>query len=140
MTKMAWYDTAQLSILESAKEDSDWFTAIVLFATQLERHGYLEFKEYLEKANLNSTLVKKLLYMKHLRQIADYLLAIGKINDDERRTIESINGERNIFLHRMETKRYARGREASKKSTPLVNEAMRILKERFNVVRLRVMK
>lgn len=40
---MAWYDDAQLSKIDKAREESDWFTAIVLSANQLERHGYSNF-------------------------------------------------------------------------------------------------
>lgn len=136
---MAWYDTAQLSILEKAREESDWFTAIVLSATQLERHGYLATKEYLESLNVNSELTNKLLERRHLREIAEYLLAIGKIDNQEYNIIKRINEERNKFLHRRD-KRYARGEEAQKKYNPLVNEAIRILKEKLDVVRLMVSK
>jgi len=35
--------------LEKAKETTDWFSAIILTTTQLERYGYLKIKEYLER-------------------------------------------------------------------------------------------
>lgn len=135
---MAWYDDAQLSKIDKAREESDWFTAIVLSATQLERHGYLALKEYLESLKLNPKLIEKLLNRKHLSQIAEYLKAIEKIDNVEYETIKTINEERNKFLHRRETKAYARGKEAKEKYEPLVNEAIRILKERFSVMRLYV--
>jgi hypothetical protein len=64
-------------------------------------------------------------------------LAISLIDNEECKIIQELNEERNKFLHRRETKRYARGREATEKYVPFVNEAIRILKEKFNVVRLR---
>jgi len=124
--------------LKAATEKSDWFTAIVLSATQLERHGYLAIKDYLESLKVNLKVIDKILERIHLYGISEYLLAIGKINDKEYKTIKKLNEERNKFLHRREKKRYARGTEADKKYEPLVNEAIRILKEKFNVVRLRV--
>jgi hypothetical protein len=73
----------------------------------------------------------------HLYEISKYLLAISLIDNEECKIIKELNEERNKFLHLRETKRYARGREATEKYVPFVNEAIRILKERFNVVRLR---
>jgi len=140
MARMAWYDTSQISILETAIEESDWFTAVVLSATQLERHGYLATKDYLKSLKVNRKVTDKILKRIHLYEISEYLLAIGKIDNKEHRTIVQLNEERNKFLHRRETKRYARGIEATKKYEPLVKEAIRILKEKFNVVRLYVSK
>lgn len=140
MVRMAWYDTAQISTLTTAIETSDWFTAIVLSATQLERHGYLAIKDYLKSLKANAKMTEKILKRIHLYEISEFLLAIEKIDDEEHKTIKELNEERNKFLHRRETKRYARGTEAQKKYRPLVEEAIRILKEKFNVVRLYVSK
>ena len=137
---MAWYDTAQISKLKKAREELDWFTAIVLSATQLERHGYLAIKEYLESLKVNSDLIDKLLNMKHLRQIAEYLLAIKKIEKEEYDTLIAINKERNNFIHRGEREKFKRGIEAQKVYGPLVDAAIRILEERLDAVRLRVSK
>lgn len=137
---MAWYDTAQLSTLEGARKESDWFTAIILSATQLERHGYLAIKEHLRSREVNSKVIDKILERIHLYDISEYLLAIGKIDNEEFGTLRELNEERNKFLHRRETKRYARGKEADKKYDPLVKEAIRILKEKFDVIRLFVSK
>jgi len=132
---IAFYDTAQLNIIQSAIEESDFFTAVVLTAIQLERHGYLAIKEYLESLNVNSDLISKLLDRKHLSQIADYLLATDKISKKEHAIIKTINEERNKFLHRRERKEYLRGTEAQNKYTPLVNSAMQILKEKLDAIR-----
>jgi hypothetical protein len=138
MAKMAWYDTAQLAVLEKAKDDLDWFTAVVLSSIQLERHGYLMIKEHLE--SLEVDFRKDILEKLSLSQIALFLLAIRKIDSNEYGTIMEINSERNKFMHRREAKRYARGAEARKKYDPLIEEAIRILKEKFNVMRLYVSK
>jgi len=138
MAKMAWYDTAQLAVLEKAKDDLDWFTAVVLSSIQLERHGYLMIKEHLE--SLEVDFRKDILEKLSLSQIALFLLAIRKIDSNEYGTIMEINSERNKFMHRREAKRYARGAKARKKYDPLIEEAIRILKEKFNVMRLYVSK
>ena len=138
MARMAWYDTAQISKLEKARNESDWFTAIVLSATQLERHGYLEIKEYLESLNVNSRLIDRLLEKTYLSQIAGYLLAIKKIDEKEYRTVMKINDARNKFLHRRKEEKFERGAKAKGEYEPLVNEAIRILKEKLSAVRLLV--
>jgi hypothetical protein len=70
--KTAYYDTAQLSKIHDAKERKDWFTAIVVSATQIERHGYLEVVEYLESFKIYFRLIKKTFERVYLRQIAEY--------------------------------------------------------------------
>ena len=140
MALMTWYDTAQISQLETAIKDSDWLTAVVLSSIQLERHGYLAVKDYLKSLKVHPKLIDKILKRIHLYEISEYLLAIGLINNEECKIIKELNEERNKFLHRRETKRYARGTKAQKKYVPLVNEAIRILKQKFNVIRLRVSK
>ena len=139
---MAWYDTAQIPVIEAAMERKDWFTAIVLTATQLERHGYLEVIEYLESLNANSDMVEEIFEKTSLTQIAKWLLAIKKIEKKEYKTIMKINDERNKFVHRREKvgeeEKFKRGAEGKKKYEPLVKEAIRILKEKFSVVRLAV--
>jgi len=139
MVRMAW-DRGPIPIMEKARDDPDWFKAIVFSAIQLERHGYLTIKEYLGSIDVNAKLIEKLLERKHLYEIAEYLLTIGKINNKEFRTIKAINKERNNFIHRREVKQFAHGEQAKIKYKPLVNEAIRILKEKLNVVRLHVSK
>jgi len=137
MVRMAW-DRGPIPIMEKARDDSDWFKAIVFSAIQLERHGYFAIKEYFEDLDVNAELIDKILKRIHLHQIAEYLLAIGKINSEECETIKRINEERNKFMHRRETKRFASAIDADVKYKPLVNEAIRILKVKLNVVRLHV--
>ena len=142
MVRMAWYDTAQLSIIEKARKESKWFTAIALSATQLERHGYLEIKNYLKSLKVDSELVDKILKRASLSKIADYLLTIRKVDNKEYKTIMQINDERIKFLHRREERaegeKFLRGAEAKKTYDPLIEEAIRILKEKFSVERLYV--
>lgn len=139
MVRMAW-DIGPIPIMEKARDDSDWFKAITFSAIQLERHGYFAIKEYFESLNVDVKLIDKILKRIHLFQIAEYLLAIGKIDSEEYQAIININEERNKFMHRRETKRFASAIDADVKYKPLVNEAIKILKEKFSVVRLHVSK
>ncbi|MCK4483117.1 hypothetical protein KAU55_07790 [Candidatus Bathyarchaeota archaeon] len=136
---MAW-DYGPIPIIEDARDKSDWFKAVVFSAIQLERHGYFAIKEYFESLNVDAKLIDIILKRIHLFQIAEYLSTIGKIDSEEYRAIIDINEERNKFMHRRQTKNFARGTHADRKYKPLVNEAIRILKEKFNVVRLHVSK
>ncbi len=140
MVQMAWYDTAQILALEHAVRKEDWFTAIVLSATQLERHGYLEIKDYLNSLRVDSDLIARILRKVSLSQVADYLSTVKKINKKEYKTMMKINDERIRFLHRREKEKIKRGTEAKRKYCPLVNEAIRILRERLNAERLFIMK
>ena len=140
MVKMAWYDTAQILALKHAIRKKDWFTAIVLSATQIERHGYLEIKAFLKSMNIDSDLVDKILKKTYLSQIAGYLLTIKRIDKNEYTAIMEINKARNKFVHRREKEEFERGAEAKKKYEPLVNEAIRILREKLNAERLFIMK
>jgi hypothetical protein len=139
MAQMAW-DYGPIPIIQDARDKSDWFKAVVFSAIQLERHGYFAIKEYFEDLDVNAELIDKILKRIYLPQIAEYLLAIGKINSEECETIKRINEERNKFMHRRETKRFASAISADVKYKPLVNEAIRILEEKLNVVTLHVSK
>lgn len=138
MVGTAYYDTAQLSKIEQAKRSSEWFTAIVLSAVQLERHGYIEIKDYLQSFNVESQLIDEILEGMHLWKIAKCLKSIGKIDEKEYATIKTINKERNAFVHRKAKEKFKRGEEAKDKYVPLIDEAMQILKEKLNVIRLYV--
>jgi len=72
-----------------------------------------------------------------LKGIAEYLLVIEKIYSDEYRTIRTVNQERNNFICRREKKKIEREEKARKKYGHLLNEAIRVLKEKLNVVRVR---
>ena len=126
------WESNPIPIIQRALDKPDWFQAVVFSAIQLERHGYLTIKEYLESLDVNAKLIEKLLERKHLYQIAEYLLTIGKIRNKELRTIKAINQERNNFMHRREVKQFAHGEQAKIKYLPLVNQAIRILREKLN--------
>ncbi len=72
-----------------------------------------------------------------LKGIAEYLLVIEKIYSDEYRKIRTINQERNNFIHRGKKEKFERVEKARKKYGPLLNEAIKTLKEKLNVVRAR---
>ena len=137
---MVWYDTAQLQKIDDARDEGDWFTAIVLSATQIERHGYLEVVEYLESFKIDSRFIKKTFERVYLRQIAEYLLILEKIEKEEYNAILKINTERNKFIHRRKEEEFKRGKEAEKLYSRLVDEALQILIEKLNVKRLYISK
>ncbi len=130
---MAWYDTAQLQMIKDSRNKGDWFTAIVLSTTQLERHGSLEIRNYLEELKGKPKIIDYILKRLYLRQIAGYLLTLEKIEKKEYDTIMKLNDARNYFVHRQEKEEFKRGNEAKMKYTFLVNEAERILIEKLNV-------
>lgn len=144
MVHVAWMDTAQLAALERAIEEEDWFTAIVLSATQLERHGYLEIRWHLESLKIDSGLLDILLGRMYLLQIAHCLLALKTIDKIEKKIIEKINGARNEFVHRREEtakdEKISRGAEAKRRYKPLAKEAIRILRKKLPSKRLQIMK
>jgi hypothetical protein len=61
-----------------------------------------------------------------------FLLAIKRIGCNECLKILEINNIRNKFMHRKETYKFMIGTPAKKRYEPLVNEAIRILKEKLN--------
>jgi len=137
---MVWYDTAQLQKIDDARDEGDWFTAIVLSTTQLERHGSLEIRNYLEELKVKPLIIEYILKRLYLRQIAGYLLTLEKIEKKEHDTIIKLNDERNYFVHRQEKEEFKHSKEAKMKYISLVNEAERILKEKLNVKKLFISK
>jgi len=125
-------------VLEEAKKTKDWFEAIVYSAIQLERYGYLEMKDYLESLDVSPKLVSKILETKRLSEIAKYLLTIERINNEEYTFMIRINEERNKFIHRKKGYDFLIGTRANQEYEPLVKEAIRILKEKLNAIRLYV--
>jgi hypothetical protein len=126
--------------LDNAKKTNDWFEAIVLTAIQLERYGFLEVREYLESCKVDSRLIEELTERKTLQPIARCLLMLEKIDKSEFNTIDTINKERNKYLHRRgnrkgKKKDYLMGTRATKTYEPLVRESLRILKEKLNAFR-----
>jgi len=49
-----------------------------------------------------------------------------------------INDVRNHFIHRRGIERFKRGPEAKAEYMPLVNEAVKILREKLDVVQMRI--
>jgi len=136
MVNMVFYDTAQISRLERAIEESDWFTAIVLAATQLERHGSMVIKDYLQSLKVDSILTDKMLEPLYLIDIAQCLLTMKKIDKKEFNTLMKINTARKHFVHRREKEKIKHALQAEKEYGALASEAIRILKEKLNAVRL----
>jgi len=131
MVRFVWYDTAQLPKIRKAAERNEWFTAIVLSATQLERHSYWIIREYLEYRRIESRLVDLLIEPLHLFQFAECLLAMKAIDERECQTIKEINKARNFFIHRRMREKFKRGREAREAYSSLVDAAIKILEEKL---------
>lgn len=134
------YDNAQLSKIEQAIKQYDWFTALVLTATQLERHGHSAIKKHLKAYDMKTKLIDTLLSGLHLRNIAEILEDAEIINHEEYQTIIKINKERNKFIHQREFRRNKVGKEAVQEYKLIVIEGMKILKEKLNVIRIFAMK
>lgn len=141
MTPLAW-NTGPIPVIEEAKNKSDWPQAIVLSAIHLERYGYFAVKEHLESLgiNCNEKSLKEVMEYLHLNEIALFLLAVKRIDYNEFLKIRQINSIRNKFMHRRETYNYKIGTRAKREYEPLVNEAIRILKEKLNVVKVIIFK
>ena len=133
MTPIAWY-TGAIPKIEEARDKQEWFNAIVLSAIQLERHGYIKIKKHLESAKVNYR--KRDLENLSLSEIALFLLALEKIEANDYDKMLEINRVRNKFIHRRETYKFSIGTKAKNEYEPLVNEAIRILKEKLGAVRI----
>jgi hypothetical protein len=121
--------------IQKYRDKSDWFQAIVYSAIQLERFGYFAIRENIEhelKDKNSLREIDKVLNRMYLRQISDFLLGIGRINKEEHKTIITINEARNTFMHQRELKKYVTGKKAEDRYKPLVNEAIRILKDKLD--------
>ena len=139
MTPVVW-NHGPIPVLEEAlneaKNTKDWFEAMLYSAIYLEKYGYLSIKNYLESLKVNPKLCKKILHRIKLRRINDYLLSVDIINKQEFDIIKTIAEERNKFVHRKEDRKYLIGTKASQLYEHLVMEAIRILKEKLNAVKL----
>lgn len=118
---------------EEAKQSHEWFKAIVLTTTQLERHGYIALRDYLNSQKVNPKLIDRMLDNMRLRDIAECLEIIGKIERREYKKILELNEVRNKFIHRKKGYNYLIGTRANAEYEPLVNEAIRILEEKIFV-------
>ena len=127
------WESNPIPIIERARDNLDWFQAVVFSAIQLERFGYFAIKDHLKSLKIDSdkNIVKSFLDHLYLPQIALFLLGINKLTFEEYKTMIQINTERNNFMHRREVKHFAHGQQAKEKYTPLVNEAMKVLKEKL---------
>ncbi len=132
------YNKAQLEIIENARTEHNWFTAVVLSAVQLEHNGCLKIKEYLLSLHVEPKLVDSILENFKLRDTIRCLKALGIIDAKEESKMEEINMERNRFVHRGTKEKFKRGEEADLKYGSLVAEAVRILKEKLDVMRIAV--
>ena len=132
------YNKAQLETIEKARAEHNWFTAIVLSAVQLEHNGCLKIKEYLLSLHAEPKIVDSVLEKFDFRDTLRCLKALGVINAKEEKKMQEINTERNHFVHRSTKEKFKRGKEADLKYDPLVVEAVRILKEKLDVMRIAV--
>jgi len=132
------YNKAQLETIEKARAEHNWFTAVVLSAVQLEHNGCLKIKEYLLSLHAEPKIVDSVLENFNFRDTIRCLVAMGIINAKEAKKMEEINTERNHFVHRGTKEKFKVEKEADLKYDPLVVEAVRILKEKLDVMRIAV--
>lgn len=119
------------ALRDEAKENTDWFKAVVLTATQLERHGYIALKDYFISLKANPRLVDKMLNGVRFPDISEYIQIIGRIDSKEYKTLLKLNEVRNNFIHRKKGYNYFIGTKANREYEPLVNESIRILEEKL---------
>jgi len=133
MTPIAWY-TGAIPKIEEARDKQEWFNAIVLSAIQLERHGYFKIKKHFESLELKYR--KDDLGRLSLPGIALFLLALKKIEANDYEKMIEVNRVRNKFIHRKETYEFLVGTKAKGEYEPLVNEAIRILKDKLGAIKV----
>ena len=133
MTPIAWY-TGGIPKIKEARDKQEWFNAIVLSAIQLERHGYIKLKRHLQSAKMSYR--KDTLERLSLPQIALFLLALKKIEANDYDKVLHINKVRIQFIHRKETYKFLVGTKAKEEYESLVNEAIRILEEKLDAVKV----
>jgi hypothetical protein len=133
MPPIAWY-TSSIPNIEEARDKQEWFNAIVLSAITLERHGYIKIKRHLSSLKLKYR--KDNLENLSLPDITLFLLALKKIEVNDYEKMLDINSVRNKFIHRRDIYKFLVGTEAKAKYEPLVNEAIRILKEKLGAVKI----
>lgn len=138
MARFVWYDTAQIPIIKRAVERGEWFTAITLSATQLERHSYWVIKEHLEFHRIDSKLCELLVEPLYLAKFAECLLAMKTIDKKEHDTIMKVNDARKYFVHRRRKEKFKRGLQAQETYKPLVDAAIQILEGKLGAKRLMV--
>lgn len=138
MVDIVFYDKAQLKKIEEAIDKRDWFTAIVLSATQIERHGSRKIKQHLTEHEIKPELCDALLEMLYLMDIAKALKIIDIITPKEYKRILELNTERKSFIHQREHKTFKKGKEAEEKYKPLIIDAIKILREKLDVVHIAV--
>ena len=132
------YNKAQLETIKKARAEHNWFTALVLSAVQLEHNGCLKIKEYLLSLHAEPNIVDSVLENFNFRDTIRCLKALRIIDAKEGKKMQQINTERNLFVHRSTKEKFKRGKEADLKYDPLVVEAVRILKEKLDVMRIAV--
>lgn len=128
------WESNPIPAIQRAIDKSDWFQAIVLSATQIERFGYYAILDFFESLKPDEKKVLAgIIEPLYLTQIAQSLQTIGKITPKERKIIMKINDERNSFVHQREIPKFTREREKAKaKYLPLVEKAMTILRDRLS--------
>lgn len=125
-----------LQHIEDAMNRKDWFYAIVYSASIMERQCHIKIVDHLDDHKLNYN--KKTVGDLYLSQQALLLLTCGVIDQHDYDIITKVNQARNNFIHRKEGPKYFIGTRANNEYSPLVNEALQILKDKLSVTRVYV--
>ena len=112
MTILRYYTRAKLQDIREASRKGDWFTAIVLSATEIERFGCERIEDYLTDKKVGRKLAETMIKPLYLTNVADCLLVMGIISEKERSKILEINDQRNNFIHRQRKAKFPYGEEA----------------------------
>jgi hypothetical protein len=136
------YESDPIPAIQTAMRKPDWFQAIIISAVQLERFGYFMVKEHFRKLKLKDNKGKvvnvdkedvllRFIDRLYLPEFGVFLLGIKKINFADYQSIILINDQRNQLMHHRE-KSNPIGKEVVEKYEHLVNEAIRILREKLD--------
>jgi len=122
--------------LEDAVKTNYWFYAIVFSAIEVEKYGCDKIRSHMTSLKAEPSFIEAILKRVNLLTVADCLLELKFIEKEEYKTITELNAIRNDCVHRTAKDPSIIGTEATKKYEPLVKEAITILKEKLDAVRM----
>lgn len=123
--------------LSKAIETKDWFDAVVFTAIQVERYGCDRVRSYLKSINSTDSFTEAILDKIGLLTIGKCLRELQIVTKEEYKTIEALNVARNSFVHRTTIKsNYLMGTKGNIEYEPIVKEAIKLLEEKLDAVRL----
>ena len=125
----AEYEESQILKIEYAEEKEDYFTALVLSLTHIERLGYSIIKKHLESKEVEPELIKKILNRIGIMKISGILITMGTFTKTEYKQINAIRIARNAFVHQKDDEPPEGVLISENKYTKLISNAKKILRK-----------